>query len=90
MNRDNYVLRLAMYHPRFGDDLGLFADNDPAIIFPQEATEEDAKLIGDFLKESVKPFEQEENKLHGPLILNACASACVSLPRHLYFWRIFS
>jgi len=73
VNPENYVLRLAMYHPRFGDDLGLFADNDPAIIFPQEATEEDAKLIGDFLKESIKPFGQFESlaasfEFHWPII----------------------
>jgi hypothetical protein len=54
----NYTLRLATYHPRLGDGIGLFAEHDPAVIFPQEATEEVAKPIGDFLKESIRPFEQ--------------------------------
>jgi hypothetical protein len=73
LDQGNYTLRLAMYHPRFGDDLVLFAENDPAVIFPREATEKDAMLIGDFLKESLRPFAQFESladsfQYHWPII----------------------
>ncbi len=47
-------LRLGIMHPLIGDEIGLYEDNNPALICPVEATKEEADIISDFLLKAIK------------------------------------
>jgi hypothetical protein len=58
IDKRNPKLRLGMIHPTLGDVLALYQENNPAVIGPHEATEEDICDVCDFLKKEIKPFKE--------------------------------
>jgi len=47
-------LRLCVYHPSLGDDLGIYEEGRVAVIAPAEATVNEAEGISDILQETIK------------------------------------
>ncbi|MGZ4903030.1 MAG: hypothetical protein ACXV49_06645 [Halobacteriota archaeon] len=61
---DNQIskLRLAVAQPGAGKRaMGLYKEHDPAVIYPAEATKEQAQEIYDVLRENLAPFEQSNS-----------------------------
>jgi len=55
LNNNNPLLRLGIYHPSLGEEIGFYAENYPAVIFPFEASSQEASELSLALKSLVKP-----------------------------------
>ncbi len=85
-------LRLAIAHPDTGKRvMGLYKEHDPAVIYPAEATKEQAQDIHDVLSEGIEPFEQSKSvdksiKHHWTVVMkavHACAHTFPSVSSYL-------
>ena len=55
------ILRLAIYHPSIGSEIGLYDENKPAAIFPAEASKQESEELGQALENIIKPFNEFKN-----------------------------
>jgi len=51
-------LRLAIYHPSLGSNIGLYRENQPAVIYPYEASKKEADSLGEVLTKFLKPISK--------------------------------